>query len=246
MANLFDPSSIYLQLAQAGLLPQWAQQRPVTGAEGSYNPNQNKLVAVPAFDSLKKGTLAHETTHAAQFNLLFPAFHKISDKLKQGTKVSQAESQYYEAAKKLLNIQPQGAYSVEEGKANRDSLQRAVDSMYKSNADDSQYKAYRTQPLELQAFGVGNMSQGGMHAATQQKLFGSSYHPHLDPSFASEFDIIMSLYSKLPASLKEEASTKRKETIKTNTKSSEKDMNTKDTLYSYEDMNTDPFKSSIK
>ena len=244
MAGLFDPSSIYLQLAQAGLLPQWAQQRPVTGADGSYNPDRNKMVAAAPSNSFNTGTLAHETTHAAQFNLLYPAFNRIADKLKQGTDISQAESQYYEAAKKLLDIQPFGRYSANEDRTNKASFKRAVDAMYKSNTGDDSYKSYRTQPHELQAFGVGNMTQGGMHGATKQELIGSGYSPHLDPSFASEFDIIMSLYGKLPPSLREEASVKRKEDIKANNKFYGEDKN--DSYYRYENLNKDPFKSSIK
>jgi hypothetical protein len=244
MANLFDPSSIYTQLAQAGLLPQWAQQRPLTGADGSYNPDRNKMIATAPSSSFNKGTLAHETTHAAQFNLLYPAFNRIADKLKQGTEISPAESQYYEAAKKLLDIQPSGRYSANEDRANKASFKRAVDAMYKSNSGDLSYKSYRTQPIELQAFGVGNMTQGGMHAATKQELIGGNYSPHLDPSFASEFDIIMSLYGKLPASLKETANTKRKEDIKANNKFLGIDKN--DSNYIYEDLIRDPFRSSIK
>jgi hypothetical protein len=244
MANLFDPSSIYLQLAQAGLLPQWAQQRPFTDADGSYNPDRNKMVAAAPSNPFNKGTLAHETTHAAQFNLLYPAFNRIADKLKQGSEISKAESQYYEAAKKLLDIQPFGRYSANEDRTNKASFKRAVDAMYKSNTGDDSYKSYRTQPHELQAFGVGNMTQGGMHASTKQQLIGSNYSPHLDPSFASEFDIIMSLYGKLPASLKEAANMKRKEDIKNTTQFLGKDKN--DNYYIYEDINKDPFKSSIK
>lgn len=244
MAGLFDPSSIYLQLAQAGLLPQWAQQRPITGADGSYNPDRNKMVAAAPDTSFNRGTLAHETTHAAQFNLLYPAFNRITDKIKQGMDISPAEAQYFEAAKKLLNIQPFGKFSANEDRTNRESLKKTVDSMYRSKSRDEGYKNYRTQLHELQAFGVGNMTEGGMHGATKQELIGSGYSPHLDPSFASEFDIIMALYGKLPSSLKQEANTKRKEDIKANDKFYGTDKN--DSYYRYEDLNKDPFKPSIK
>ena len=244
MAGLFDPSSIYTQLAAAGLLPQWAQQRPLTGTDGSYNPDRNKMIAASPNNSFEKGTLAHEITHAAQFNLLYPAFNRIADKLKQGSEISPVETQYFEAAKKLLGVQPFGKYSANEDRANKESFKKAVDSMYRSKSGDESYKSYRTQPHELQAFGVGNMTQGGMHAATKQKLIGGNYSPHLDPSFASEFDIIMSLYGKLPSAVKEESSKKRKEDIKSNIQYFGNDK--KDSYYTYEDMNKDPFISSIK
>lgn len=244
MAGLFDPSSIYLQLAQAGLLPQWAKERPLTGADGSYNPDRNKMEAASPSTPFNRGTLAHETTHAAQFNLLYPAFNRITDKLKQGKEISPIETQYYEAAKKLLNIQPFGKFSANEDRTNKESLKKAVDSMYQSKTGDEGYKTYRTQLHELQAFGVGNMTQGGMHGSEKQKLIGSGYSPHLDPSFASEFDIIMSMYGKLPANVKEDAITKRKEDIKANNKFFGADK--KDNYYTYEDINKDPFKSSLK
>ena len=244
MAGLFDPSTIYAQLASAGLLPQWAQQRPITSADGSYNPDRNKMIAAAASSPFEKGTLAHETTHAAQFNLLYPAFNRIADKLKQGNEISPVESQYFEAAKKILGVQPFGKYSANEDRTNKESFKKAVDSMYRSKSGDESYKSYRTQPHELQAFGVGNMTQGGMHASTKQELVGGNYSPHLDPSFASEFDIIMSLYGKLPTGIKEEATKKRKEDIKSNIQYAGPDKN--DNYYNYVDINKDPFISSLK
>jgi hypothetical protein len=244
MAGLFDPSSIYFQLVQAGLLPQWAQQRPFTGADGSYNPDRNKMVAAAPSNPFSKTTLSHELTHAAQFNLLYPAFNKINEKLKQGVKISSEEAQYFEATKKLMAEQPFGKYSVKEDKTNKDSLKKAVDALYKDTSGDSSYKTYRTQPIELQAFGVGNMTQGGMHASTKKELMGSNYSPHLDPSFTSEFDIIMSLYNKLPTEIKQESIAKRKEDIKSNNKFLGTDKN--DTYYKYENIFEDPFKSSVK
>ena len=244
MAGLFDPSTIYAQLASAGLLPQWAQQRPLTSADGSYNPDRNKMIAATASSPFEKGTLAHETTHAAQFNLLYPAFNRIADKLKKGSEVSPIESQYFEAAKKILGVQPFGKYSANEDRESKESFKKAVDSMYRSKSGDESYKSYRTQPHELQAFGVGNMTQGGMHASTKQALVGGNYSPHLDPSFATEFDIIMSLYGKLPTGIKEEATKKRKEDIKSNIQYAGPDKN--DNYYNYVDINKDPFISSLK
>ena len=247
MAGLFDPSSIYFQLANAGLLPTWAQQRPTTGADGVYNPDTNRLTALPPSSPFNKTTLAHELTHASQYNFLYPAFNSISDKLKKGSDITSEERQYYEAAKKILNEQPSsvGMYSKIENKVNSDSLKKAIDSLYKienTNKSKEEYKSYRTQPHELQAFGVGNMSQGGMHGATKKELIGSNYYPHLDPSFATEFDIIMSLYNKLPNSVKETIVNNRKESIEGNKKYY------KDTFqpYKFEDRSKDPFISSIK
>lgn len=244
MAGLFDPSTIYAQLAAAGLLPQWAQQRPLTGADGSYNPDRNRMIAELPSNSFAKGTLAHETTHAAQFNLLYPAFNRIADKIKQGKEVSSEESQYFEAAKKLLDIQPFGRYSANEDRVNKESFKKAIDAVYKTQSKDSSYKSYRTQPHELQAFGVGNMTEGGMHSAKKQELIGGNYSPHLDPSFTTEFDIIMSLYGKLPENIRQEAIKKRKEDIQSTVKFLGKDKN--EDYYIFEDINKDPFKSSIK
>jgi len=242
MAGLFDPSTIYTQLAAVGLLPQWAAmpKSPETGSP-SYYPALNRMFV----DKEQKDEVSHEMTHAAQGNLLEATASLLADKKKKG-KLSEQESQFLESYSKLTGM----AYSAssfdrKKEKELAEGQRKVVDALYTSRLKEedknSSFNRYRTTPKELQAWGVGNMSVPRVgFDPTPSGL------QHLDPSFATEFDILLSMYKQLPSNLKQESAQKRKGSIQwgKNWYRDQEDMLKNATTY--EDVFADPFKSSIK
>ena len=248
MANLFNPSELYDLLASQGVLPQWARELPVGGERGQYIIDPNRIVApdptpkkgfIPS--PQQRSTLAHELTHSVQFQVLFDAAANIQRKLRENKKVSQEELQFLENAQKMYirSFGPinQGNFKKEQERSG--NLDKAVAALYKNTGEGgkrSQYDRYRTSPVELQAFGVGNMTQGG-----RQKQYYDFLPAHLDPSFATEFSILTDQFKKLPQDVKTTSESSKK-TIET----SRKTPNKEHSQYLFEDILKDPFAPTIK
>ena len=192
--GLFDPSTIYNALQQSNLLPAWAK---MGGASGEYNYETNRLKASPEF----KGTVAHEMTHAAQQNLLFPALRNVYEKQKT-EKLTNEEQRFLDAMSKIMLM---GNYSAEDIKRTGKPNELYYTGKTTSEKADKKYNEYRTSRDERQAFGVGNMSVPGTSLDTGGQ--------HYDPTMATEFSILMSLYNSLPDTVKKQAIETRKSSI---------------------------------
>ena len=230
MANLFNPSDLYEMLNQQGLLPRLMDSSPYGQQKaGLFSSARNVVVArdpsTAVFPSTKEDrtdTLAHELTHAAQFNLLYPALKTIQSKEIAKEKLTPQEVQFVGAMNKLMSDNP--------------SLKATIDKMYTSEGNRSDDK-YRTSLPELQAWGVGYMSRP-TNVMNKEK---ANINPHLNPSMASEFSILSNLYSKLPENVKAVSSRLRQEEISGNRKSDKEGL-VRDSM----DIFSNPFKSSIK
>jgi len=244
MANLFDPSSIYQLLSTYGGMPQWAKDYPDSGARGNYTVDTNRIVSPElyrkgtVYNPQKKSTLAHEMSHAVQFQLFFETARKIQEKIRDNKKVSDQEKQFLDSAQKMYveNFGTVGLTDRKKQQKNRESLDAAISSMYKpSEGKKSNYDYYRTSPIELQAFGIGGMTEGG-----RQKQFYDRLPLHLDPSFATEFSILMDQFQKLPDDVKIR-SKQKDDSIEKQRKIQQEAASLK-----FEDIFSDPFRPSIK
>lgn len=244
--GLFDPSSLYARLAQANLLPLWSRRSPGGNENGNYAQWTNEMMApLPTEGREEKSTLSHELTHATQYNFLYPALEAIAAKKKQwGSKVTPAEEQFYTAGKKIMNDQPGtvGQFSKIEADKNNESLNAAINALYKGTAD---FKPYRTSVDELQAHGIGNMTSGGMSGGEKAKIYSNKFSQHLDPSFATEFSILMDLFDRLPASVKQGVAEQRTKAVEASKKFYPERDATK-SFYKYSSMTEDPFAPTIK
>tara|TARA_R110000803_G_scaffold205868_1_gene272786 strand:+ start:47 stop:742 length:696 start_codon:yes stop_codon:yes gene_type:complete len=199
--SLFNPSSIYSNLKQQNLLPQQSADYSLGSNSGTYLPDRNLLFAPDATDQENKNTLAHEMSHAAQHSLLLPAAKKIAKK----TDKTPQEQRFLDAFRKLLPSLKSGAKVSDRKQATKEQ-DKLTEALFKNKAPKDAYNTYRTQPQELQSFGVGNMSQKGQPTNQLNNL-------HLDPTMASEFSLLMNLYENLGAPLKEEATKQRQTDI---------------------------------
>ena len=198
--SLFNPSSIYNSLKQQKLLPQQSATHSLGSNSGTYLPDRNLMFAPAVTDEDSKNTLAHEMSHAAQHSLLLPAAEQIA---KKSDKTPQ-EQQFLDAFRKLLPSLKSGAKLSDRLRATKEQ-DKLTEALFKNKAPKDAYNSYRTESQELQAFGVGSMSQKGQ--PTNQLN-----NRHLDPTMASEFSLLMNLYENLGAPLKEEA-TKQRQTL---------------------------------
>lgn len=235
--GLFNPSELYARLAKTNLLPLWSRMYPSGNADGSYDPSTNELRALaPENNREETNTLSHELTHATQYNLLYPALSAIAVKKKKSQPITPEEEQFYAAGKKLMNTQPGtvGQFSKLESDKNRNSLDTIINAMYKGTAA---FKPYRTGIDELQAHGIGNMTSGGASATTKS--------PHLDPTMATEFSVLMDLFDRLPTSVQKAIAEQRTTSVEANKKFYPNRDATK-SYYNYSNMTEDPFAPTIK
>lgn len=129
--------------------------------------------------------------------------------------------------------------NLQKDRERSEDLDKAVRALYKNTGEGgkkSQYDRYRTSPVELQAFGIGAMTQGG-----RQKQYYDFLPAHLDPSFATEFSILTDQFKKLPQDVKVTSEASKK-TIETSRKTPNKEHSD----YLFEDILKDPFASTIK
>jgi hypothetical protein len=237
--SLFDPSRLYEALRQQGLLPKVTNFSPPGSAEGLFAPSINRIAAnIPSpMDSrpdYNKNILAHEMTHAVQNNLLQDTAWRIQKKIEQGEKVSDQERQFLRASEQIFanSFARMGNYNSAQHRNDLKAYKDQVRSQY--TGTDKEYGSYRTSPGEAQAFGVGNM-------ATNRLSIGNQVNPHLDPSMATEFDILLSMYQKLPESLRASSAAAKQAQI-------EKERSTSKDVYLQlsNDLLKNPFPPSIK
>lgn len=240
--NLFDPSRLYQALAQRGLLPEWSKGMSPETNEPAYYGALNRL-----FSTGNRTELAHEMTHAVQNNLLQATAASLANK-KRNEKLTAQEQQFLDAFNKIngSGIGLPGIFTSEQQKKLEEDRNKTVDALYynrlNQNEKQPEWDKYRTNPNEIQAWGVGNMSSKNKgFDPTNSKL------QHLDPTFATEFDILLSMYSQLPESVKAISATERKQDIEKNKKyySLQEDI-LKNSKQVENPFYTDPFGLSIK
>jgi hypothetical protein len=242
--GLFDPSRLYEALKQYGLLPKHGNFYPAGEAMGLFSPEINRLVAPDArlvgenkrvIDSTM-GTLAHEMTHAVQNNLLRNTAYTLQQKKQQGKELTEQENQYLRAAEQIFvdqfgNI---GNFNSAKDRQDRESYRNMTKDMYVSETGNKDFDIYRKSPTEAQAFGVGNMS-------FPSNLRRTGVNPHFDPSMTTEFDILLSMFEKLPESVKKSAAMEKQTKIEKNRQGSN------DVYLNFsKDMFQNPFESTVK
>jgi hypothetical protein len=228
MANLFDASRLYEILASQGMLPEWANQRPTTQGRGAYFSELNKMVA----SAEDRGTLAHEMTHATQSNLLEATAAAIGRKVKK----TEQERQFLDAYNRL-SVAAFGHPILGPDVAERNKQEYQTSSKALRGENNRYDYGYRSRPDEAQAFGVGNMSVPGK---------GTLPIRHKDATYATEFDILLSMYEKLPENIKKQSAQSRKDVIKSNQDfygSQTKEMRNN---YDFTDIFSNPFAPTIK
>jgi hypothetical protein len=230
--GLFNASSVYQLLLENNMVPRIIDASPY-GMMGSglFNPKTNVTVARDPSKALsvagkqsRTETLAHEFTHAAQENLLAPALARINSKITLKEPVSKEERQFLEGMNKLMT----------ENKSWKDLLQR-----FYVPTGNAEFDKYRTEPIELQAWGVGNMTRPYDKMSDQK--YSKNVNPHLNPSMATEFSILAELYSKLPKDTKDISKQNRAYEIE---KGRAKDL--RGYYKESSDIFSDPFKSTIR
>ena len=242
--GLFNSSRLYEVLKQYGLLPKHANYSPAGEASGLFSPELNRLVAPDASlagtnqyvrDSTQ-ATLAHEMTHAVQNNLLENTAYQIQKRKQQGAKLTDQEQQYLRAAEQLFARQygNVGSFNRANARSDTQSYKNMVKDMFTSPTGNKDFETYRKSVDEAQAFGVGNMSY-------KSDLSRPGQNPHFDPSMATEFDILLSMYQNLPESLKSSAASTKKAQIEKNRQNSDDYY-----LQTAKDIFKNPFEPTIK
>lgn len=246
MANLFNPSSLYELLQKYGAVPQWSAQNPYSNASGEYETDTNRIIAPDpnnkSYPQRATSTLSHEMSHAVQFQLFFDAASRIQNKIYNKEKVTEQEKRFLDGAQKMYveSFGPLAMLDKKKNKESKDNLQSAISKMYKGEKENgglSSYDSYRTSPVELQAFGIGRMTSGGKQT---QEALNPQANGHLDPSFATEFAILMDQFKNLPEDVKARPK-KRDEFF-----NSQREYQDKKATYQFADILSDPFKPSIK
>lgn len=241
--GLFNASRLYEVLKQYGLLPKHANYSPAGDANGLFSAELNRVVAPDAAlirDQYPKdatmATLAHEMTHAVQNNLLRNTAITIQRKKQKGEKLSDQEQQYLRASEQIFSDQFGNIGSFDSRKYRKDSesYQNMAKDFYSSPYGRKEFESYRRSPTEAQAFGVGNMSY-------KSDLSRPGQNPHFDPSMATEFDILLSMYQNLPESLKSSAASAKKAQIEKNRQNSDDYY-----LQTAKDLFKNPFEPTIK
>lgn len=115
--GLFDPSRLYDALKQYNLLPSYGNFSPPNGNVGVFRNQTNSLIA-PSRDT---DTMAHEMTHAVQFNLLKEAAQVIQKKKQAGQSLTDQEKQYLRASEQLFNEQYGNVYNYDRSKDVQDT-----------------------------------------------------------------------------------------------------------------------------
>ena len=192
--GMFDPSRLYNVLNEQGLLPKVAQQMSPQTGNPAYMPDFNFLYTGRRRD---RETEAHEMTHAVQHNII----KATAETLEKKDKKTKQELQFLDAYRKLMA--PDGMVKdSKKTQANKAAFDKTAAALY-GKPVETRFDRYRTSPREAQAWGVESYSAAGV----------PSYRPHMDASYTTEFDMLLSMYDKLPSQLKQASAVKRKEDL---------------------------------
>lgn len=160
-------------LANTGGVPSISADLLPVGTSGQYDPMSGN-VTVEALQRHDPSVLIHELTHAASARLN----GQYRDLKRAGI-----ENQFTEAYEKMFEIRKNSKGRYDSG------LKDMVRNMAPEWMDKK--GAYRGTQDELEAFGVGNAAD---RAAKKQLA-----PPHVDPTVATQFRILMDLANRFPA-----------------------------------------------
>lgn len=195
--SLFNPSRLYEVLAAQGLLPQVAKQVSPQSGNPSYMKDFNFLYT--GGSGAPRETVAHEMAHAVQHNIIKATAEALAKKSEK----TQQELQFLDAYRKLMA--PDGMIKdTKKAQVNKAAFDKTAAALY-GKPVESRFDKYRTSPHETQAWGVG--------AYSDPKVPNHQIKPHMDASYTTEFDLLLSMYDKLPQELKQMSATQRKEDL---------------------------------
>lgn len=200
--NLYDPSDLYFWLKSEQSLPSWQKNLPdAYDAGGTYSRSKHEITA-PGFKKgyeAEYGTLAHEMTHAAQ-KLFTAAVADLRARQRQGEKLNPKETQFLDAYRTFFVDLPGtiGQFNRSQYDEARQNQQRQVNALARNELEGSaEYRSYRSSPRELQAFGVGDTTPNPRGRAPTRG--------HLNPTMATEFELLRGLYDQLPETVRKAA-----------------------------------------
>lgn len=210
----YNPSDLYHWLRQQESLPSWVQKMPESSASGAYAPKKHEITALPVYKNEYGYTprpkeLAHEMTHAAQM-VLENAARNLFDRRANGEALNPKELQFIDAYRTMLwslpYSKPEHRERIDVWFSNRENALRQTNALAsqatkKDWRENPEYATYRTAPHELQAWGVGGSVQA-------PDIFGgveNNMQGHLNPTFATEFEMLRGLYDQLPEATRKAA-----------------------------------------
>lgn len=159
-------NEILNMLSRFNYLPQLTTTTPLYGEAGSYHPINRQLQLTPS-SGKDESTAAHEYTHALDALMMFNA-----------QDASKPRSQ--QLLWGLFNSQPS-----ENSKQFAEAYNKLIPSETRiPNKPNS--RDYRGGNAEMRAWGVGEQVKKGVNPAS----------PHVDPTMATEFDILMDLFKR--------------------------------------------------
>lgn len=204
MGNSFNPQDLWEIINQTQVYPEWVPY----SEKGEFDYGHNRLIAPEATTPSGIKTLAHELTHAISYNTLKPAARALQDKKWQRQTLSSAEARYLDAMQKIHAESFGRVGQASRRDFDRDTAYRKTGLASLFQDPDIEYRGYRTSPEELLAFGVGGTVKGGSGYGNL-----SRGNPHLNPTAAQEFSILLDLYKRLPDNLRKQVSDTRRKDI---------------------------------
>jgi hypothetical protein len=222
-SGLFNPTPMWEQIKEQGLLPPRVDASLNTGAV--YYPNQNSMIAETLSDrdttymENERNTLTHEYVHAWNENILKPLIAEISAK-KDKTK---EEEQFLKATKQLAgDIYPEAEPERPGLEAQAQAARRNLESMseslqyvdyLKSLASGKKIHPLKDAPEERQGYSIGQMTANALPDPNYSVAIDEQ-GTHRNASVASDYSILIDMVARLPEATKKAAAQKRLESIK--------------------------------
>jgi hypothetical protein len=222
-SGLFNPTSMWQQIKEQGLLPPRVDASLNVGAV--YYPNQNSMIAETLSDrdttymENERNTLTHEYVHAWNENILKPLIAEISTK-KDRTK---EEEQFLKATKQLAgDIYPEAEPERPGLEAQAQAARRDLESMsesskyvdyLKSLASGKKIHPLKDKPEERQGYSIGEMTANAL-LDPDYSVAIDKQGTHRNATIATDYSILIDMVARLPEAPKKAAAQKRLESIK--------------------------------
>ena len=209
-SGLFDPTPMWEQIQNQGLLPQRVNSSLNSGAV--YYPNQNSMVAktLNAQDTSQmeymRDTLAHEYTHAWNENILKPLITEISAKEDR----TPEEENFLKATKQLAG---DIFAEVEPNKVLGALNKRDYLGYLEKLTGDNKIHRLKQKDQERQSYPIGEMTANAV-VDPSYKVAIDEQGTHRNASVTTDYSILMDFVDRLPEATKKAAAQKRLEGIK--------------------------------
>ena len=210
-SGLFNPTPMWEQIKEQGLLPPRVDASLNTGAV--YYPNQNNMITetLRSQDSAQmedmRDTMSHEYVHAWNENILKPLIAEISNKENKTAE----EKNFLKATKQLAgDIFPE----VEPTKAMSKLLDKSnyLDYLIKITGDQKVHPLKR-QDQERQSYAIGEMTSN-TPTDSNYKVAVDEGGSHRNASITQDYSILIDMVARLPEATKKAAAQKRLGSIK--------------------------------